>query len=83
MPEKDEPIYATRARYGIVAHNSLATRRFDWTLAPAPTQLEYGRLPRSRPASSAPCPHPQLTGKSLWLYVVSFDWGGRRERMSF
>jgi hypothetical protein len=83
MPEKDEPIYATRARYGIVAHNSLATPARDWTLASAPTPFEYGRLPRSCSASSAPCPHPQLTGKSLWLYVLSLDWGGRRERMSF
>ena len=84
MPEKrDERICAYRARYGIVAYHSLATRRFDWTLAPTPTQFEYGNLLRSHPVSSAPCPHPQLTGKSFWLYVLSFEWGGRRERMSF
>jgi hypothetical protein len=83
MPEKDEPICATRAPDGIVAHHGLATPARDWTLASAPTHSEYGRLPRSRPASSAPYPHPQLTDKSLSLYVLSFDWGGRRERMSF
>ena len=83
MPEKHEPIYATRARYGIVAHNSLATPARDWTLASTPTQFGYGRLLRSRSDSSAPCPHPLLTDKSLALNVVSFDWGGTRERMSF
>ena len=59
MPEKkDERICATRAPYGIVARHSLATRFSDWTLAPAPTHFEYGRLLCSCPASSAPCPHP-------------------------
>jgi hypothetical protein len=72
MPEKDESICATRARYGIVAHHRLATAALDWTLAPAPTLFEYGTLLGSHPVSSAPCPHPQLTGKSLSLYVVSF-----------
>jgi hypothetical protein len=73
MPEKNETIICvTRARHGIIAHHGLAAPRVDWTLAPAPTQLEYGRLLRSCPVSSAPCPHPQLTGKSLWLYVLFF-----------
>jgi hypothetical protein len=84
MPEKDETIIcATRARHGIMVHRGVAAPRVDWTLASAPTQFEYGRLLRSCPASSAPCPHPLLTDKSLGLDVVSFDWGGRRERMSF
>ena len=83
MPEKDEHIYVTRACYGIVAHNSLATPARDWTLASTPTQFGYGRLLRSRSASSAPCPHPLLTDKSLGLDVVSFDWAGTRESTSF
>ena len=84
MPEKDEPICVTRARDGIVAYKSLAARRIDWTLAPTPTQFyPFGRLHRSRPASSAPHPHPQITSKSLWLYAVSFESGGKREPMSF
>ena len=83
MPEKDEPIYATRARYGIVAHNCLATPARDWTLASTPTQFQHGRRLCGRSASSAPYPHPLLTDKSLRLDVISFDWGGTRERMSF
>jgi hypothetical protein len=58
MPEKDEPIYATRARHGIVAHNSPATPARDWTLASAPTQLGYGRLLPSRLAQLCPLPAP-------------------------
>ena len=65
MLEIDEPICVARARYGIVAKKSLAAPSRDWTLAPTPTQFHpFGTLHCSRPASSAPHPHPQITSKS-------------------
>ena len=66
MPEKDERICVHRARHGIITYKSLAALARDWTLAPTPTQFHtFGRLLRSRPGSSAPHPHPQITSKSL------------------
>jgi len=59
MPEKrDERICAYRARYGIIAHHSPAAARDDWTLAPTPTQFEYGNLLRSHQSSRQLCPLP-------------------------
>jgi hypothetical protein len=84
MPEKDEPICVHRTRHGIVAYKSLAALARDWTLAPTPTQfIPFGYLHSSRPKSSAPHPHPQITSKGHWLYAVSYESGGRREPMNF
>jgi hypothetical protein len=85
MLVKDEPssvpLEHVMASLPIIAWQHVAR---DWILAPTPTKLEYGGgCSVVVSVGSAPCPHPKLTGRSLGFDAVSFDWGGKRERMSF
>ena len=84
MPERDEAIIcATRARQGIMVHHAWQLFAVIGPSLRLRPNLNTGYRAAVVPVSSAPCPHPQLTGKSFWLYVVVHDCGGRRERMSF